>query len=99
MENIKGIRTNRRKKAQISYIEDREWEIYYKDLLIEKRSDFMIITEDNARNIEDKITATTQEIGKAIKQMKNNKGSGPGSIAPAHIKYVTDKLHMENHTA
>lgn len=90
---IKELRSDRKERSYISYIEPEKWKDHYKDLLTETRQKFIEERqEEEGQPRAQHIPITIEDIRKAIKTIKNKKAGGPGDIAPELIKCGTEKL-------
>lgn len=96
---IKSLKTNRKEKHYIPYIDEKTWTQYYKELLTENREEFKETLHTTQNMAGDRtITLTLTEIRQAVKSLKNKKAAGPGGIAPELIKYGSEKLFRMTQT-
>lgn len=95
---LKVLTKNTKDIRCFTYIQGKQWEDYYKELLTEKRPQFMETEEDTEDiNPTEEISLTLDEVTRNIERIKNNKSAGPGGIAPELIKYGSEKLFRMIH--
>jgi len=63
-----------------------EWKNYYKMLLTEERTEFLMTEQHEYMNDQQVMEITTQELSRAIKGMKSRKVAGPGGLQIKLIK-------------
>jgi len=70
----------------MSLITMEEWKNYYKTLLTEERTEFLMTEQHEYRNDQQVTEITTQEVSRAVKGMKNRKAAGPRGLQIELIK-------------
>ena len=85
-KTLKGLRKDTQEKSNMSLITIEGWKNYYKTLLTEERTEFLTTEQHECTNDQQVTEITTQEVSRAVKEMKNRKAAGPRGLQIELIK-------------